>query len=265
MVIFSSVIMSFHRVIKKSSYAAIFLILLFGAVYALFSWFSTPNSQKTEIVPTPPPIFQPLETKSVHYIQSSDSVDAVIQLKNPNVRAGVANLPITFKFKDSRDQVVAESTTNAYILPGSTQYVATFNVPVTVPITSVIPILPENPVFTPISDSFQLPRFSTIMRDRTIRTIANQPFEEQKGLVGNNNPFVFRTVDIIVIGFNSEGEIVGLGQTSVGDLEIGEQREFTVQWLLPSQSVERVIAIPTTNIFLKDNIREIKRDPSLLD
>ncbi len=256
--------MSLHRTLKQAYYAAGFILLVIVVAFGLFRLIVPATPDTSISTATPVPEFSSLTIQSVQYSQSDRIVDAVVQIKNPNVRAGLSNFTITFSFYDSANQFITDASTAAYILPGSTQYFAVYNVSVPVPVASVTVALPDNPTFTTIADTYQLPRFSTIMRDLSTKQIGNQTYEEQKGLISNNNPFVFRTVDIIVLALNNDDEIISVGQTTVGDLEISEQREFTVQWLQSGQEIDRVIAIPTTNIFLSDNIREIEDDPSLL-
>ena len=256
--------MSAHRTIKQAAYAFIFLNIVLLAGYGILRVIVPAGPRVIENTPTPIPAFSALEIQPADFIQSGNLVDAVVQIKNPNVRAGVSNLTVNFQFLDSNSQTIISRSVSSYILPGSSQYVAVFNVPTTVPVASVKANIPGTSTFTTVADTYQLPRFSHIMRDRVPRELAGKTYEEQKGLIVNNNPFVFKTVEVVVLAFDASNRVVSIGQTVVGDLLLGEQREFKVQWLYSGQSIERVIAFPTTNIFLKDNIRPVTKDPSLL-
>jgi len=106
--------------------------------------------------------------------------------------------------------------------------------------------------------------FNLFLRDRTSSLIGQTATDIQKGVVTNASTFDWQRVEVVAVAVNDQGEIIAVGQTFVGKLLVGEQREFTVQWPKPTQAISRVIALPSTNIFREDNFVKIIGDPSLL-
>ena len=61
---------------------------------------------------------------------------------------------------------------------------------------------------------------------------------------------------------DSAGQVVGVAETFVGELVIGEQREFTLIYPEPTRQTDRVLTLASTNLFLDENILPTVGDPS---
>lgn len=256
--------MAVRRVFKQASYAGGCLFFITAVVLAiawLAGWSARPSSVPT---PVPTPSHRPIEVEQVSVIKHANSVDLVAQVRNPNLRAGVARYAITFVLLDPTGQEISQQEVESYLLPGALTYVTTLNVPLDRNLGRVEYILPDSPVFQPLPESISLPSFNSFARERRITNIGSTRIEEQKGIVTNSSTFDWKRVEVTGVALSTNDQIVGVGKTFVGELKVGEQREFTLQWPAPAEPTERVVILPSTNIFQEENIIEIIGDPSSL-
>lgn len=256
--------MSRQRVIKQASYAGAFLgvlLLLLGGCTVLVS------SPQRNVVPTPSPtpLFQSLVvTPTVDVIRHGENMDLVATVHNPNPRAGVKEYPVTFVITDNQGKATRHREVT-YLLPGSLQYVVALRLPAVENFTVTLEV-PEQPEFAILPDNLPLPVFGgPFLRSLpTRKEIGDAVVEEQKGVVRNNGTFDFQRVELVALASDAEGRVVGVGKTFIGELRVGEQREFTVQWPVPASPTAKVITSLSTNIFLDEAIIRIIGDPSTL-
>lgn len=214
--------------------------------------------------PTPLPSFAPIVVEQVDIIHQAGRVDAVARVRNPNPRAGVANWPVTFIILNEADQVIATRVENAYLLPGSVQFIIALNIEVSDTVHHSRLEIPSAPAFVTLPASLTLPSFNTFLLDRVLRPSGARTLEEQKGIVTNTSTFDFQRVEVRAVAVSSEGKTVGVGTTFLGELKVNEQREFTVVWPQGTASTARVFVVPVTNIFAEENIIRVIGDPALL-
>ncbi|MEK7557515.1 MAG: hypothetical protein AAB538_06040 [Patescibacteria group bacterium] len=137
-------------------------------------------------------------------------------------------------------------------------------VPVSEPPTNVEVELQANPSFITIPASVSLPDLNVTFRERTIKNIGNTVLEEQKGVVTNASSLDWQFVEVAGIAVGNSGAVVGIGKTFVGDLKVGQQREFTLSWPATREPIRNVIPDATTNIYREENIVRVLGDPGLL-
>lgn len=252
-----------RRLIKQATYAGgclslvgIFLVIIIASLL--------PYRTSRPAPPEPTPVFQSIIVERVDSIPHGQTTDLVARLRNPNPRAGISELPVTFTFVDTAGQELARHAEMSYVLPGSIQYVIALNVPLPSNLAAVNVSLPTDPAFTALPAELTLPTFTTFLRQHANRSIGEQTFEEQRGIVTNNSPFDFHRVEVAVVALGPKEQAIGVGKTLLGTLTVGEQREFVAQWPTPAQATERVIVLATTNIFREDNVVEVIGDPARL-
>jgi hypothetical protein len=103
------------------------------------------------------------------------------------------------------------------------------------------------------------------LRGRSRRLVSGTgAVETQKGIITNTSTLGFRRVDVTGVAFDANNKVVGIGKTFIGEFMVGEQREFTLEWPAPITPTQRVVILPTTNIFNEDNILSAQGDPGLL-
>ncbi len=256
--------MSRQRAFKQASYAGGCLLIV-GLVIAGAAALVTAPSVSVKASPTPSAAFAPLIVEpTADIIRHGDTIDLVAKVRNPNVRAGVAEFPVTFIVVDEAGRQTRHQEV-AYVLPGSLQYVVALRVPA--PSTFTVRLeVPENPAFTVLPDTLQLPVFGgPFLRSKpTVKSIGDALIEEQKGVVRNDGTYDFQRVELVALAQDAQGRTTGIGKTFLGELRVGEQREFTVQWPAPATPTARVITSLSTNIFLDEAIIRVIGDPSLL-
>ena len=251
-----------RRTIKKATYAILFGLLIAGVliivvvpdILRLRPEQATPTTQPESIV-----------VESVDTVLHNDLVDIVTRIRNPNPRAGVPEYIVTFVLLDSAGAEVGRLREIAYLLPGSLNYIAALNVPLSAALSQVRVETTDQPQFVAVAPSSSLPTFNSFLRGRSRRAINSiDAVETQKGVIRNTSTLGFQRVDITGVAFDANDNVVGISKTFVGQFAVGEQREFTLEWPAPVVPTQRVIILPATNIFSEDNILNAQGDPSLL-
>lgn len=215
-------------------------------------------------VPTPTSNYQAIVVEEVTVVHHRQGHDVVARLRNPNPTAGVADYPVDFVVLDNQNQATSRLRKNTYLLPGATQYVIALQVSRAALNPNIRVDLPSAVTFTEIPAAVTLPSLTVFIRERTNRLIGQQPIQEQKGIVRNVGTLSWQKVEVVGLALDAQGAVVGVGETFVGELTTGEQREFTLQWPAPGTDPSQVIVIPSTNIYREDNIVKILGDPALL-
>lgn len=142
-----------------------------------------------------------------------------------------------------------------YILPNERKFVVAFDVPV-----HAVPAAVEfrwgelNWIVTP--EDFPVPRILVISR-RSRYLPGSPPRYEVKADLFNESTVDYQRVEVVAVGYDERGKIVGAGRTFAGELRSRERREFTASWPLPyGRKVARTVAIPTVNLFREDAVIE---------
>lgn len=263
--------MSVKRTMKKSVYAVLYVLLTSG-IAALIIVPMLPNEEEV-IAPVKQQTYVPVTVENIVVLPHTTNpgpfgktIDVVARLKNENVRAGTGLYPVTLVVKDKSGGTLSSVEQAAYVLPGGVQYIAFLNVPIASDkeFGTVEMKTPDNISLTQLPDAARLPEFSVFLRERTNVNSGSQQFEQQTGIVTNNSTFDWEKVEVTGVALDASGKIVGIGKTFVGKLLLGEQREFTIAWPVPTAPTSRVVAIATTNIYSDENVVHIIGDPSKL-
>jgi hypothetical protein len=252
---------AFRRIAKRILYLllAIGLVALVVGIILFFFWnpFRRP--------PVVPPVSQEsVVIERVETIPHDGTIDLIARVRNPNPRAGVSNYRLTFVLLNSANQAVHTTTESTYLLPGSLKYIAVLDVAVSEPIERVRVEQPGELVFTTVDLASSQPVFSSFLRGRTIKDVGNQRMEVQVGVITNSSNFGYGKVDITGISLDAQDRVIGVGKTFVGELQAGEQREFTLQWPQPFSETAKIIVLPDTDIYHADNILPVLGDPARL-
>lgn len=251
------------HIVKQITYAGAFLLVVFMITGIVATIMIGANRDPTLPAPSLEP-FKPLVVEQIDVIPQDERADVVVRIRNFNARAGIPQLPITFILRDANGAEIGKHEQTRYILPGSVQYLVALNVHVTGQAATAELIIPPQPEFVTFPEAFTLPSFSAFLRQRTTKILSAQTLEEQKGIIRNTSALDWQSVEVTGVALAKGNKVVGVGQTFLGELRSGEQREFTLQWPLPKIPTERVVVLPTTNIFLPENIVKLIGDPSLL-
>jgi hypothetical protein len=260
-----------RRVFKQASVVAAGLILLFAVLTGLFFLVVHPRSSSVA-TPSPSPSFAPITVEKVYVIPHApatpidpSTVDIVAQVRNSNPTVGVAQYPVTFIVHDKSGNVVATDQETTYMLPSSLRYIAAFNVTAGRGSLGNVEVqLPQAPVYTAVPNGIKMPEFNVFLKDISRHALGSKQIEDQRGIIRNVGTLDWERVEVTAVALSADNQVIGVGKTFVGALKNTEEREFSLQWPVPSVPTSRVIAIPSTNIFAEDNFRSVIGDPNSL-
>lgn len=256
---------------KKAAYAGGFFVVLVAIIFGLVTLGGGGFHRTAQVTPQPTATYQPIQKEKVVVLPHRRSngvtyVDVVVQLRNPNPRAGVSKYPVNMTIYAADGRELIKHTEEGHILPGSLQYVIAvgLQLPPLETLGQVNVTLPENPTFQELPETIDVPEFNTFLRDRAEQQIGGEVLETQTGLVKNTGTFDWQTVEVNVVALNQNRDIIAAGKTFLGALLVNEQREFTVQWTKPTEPIAQVLALPTTDIFSEENILQAVGNPGNL-
>lgn len=182
---------------------------------------------------------------------SSGRWDAVASVKNPNQSYGSGNLVYTFTFLDAQGEVLKTVRESSYILPFQERYFMTLEVD--------IEGKPDRVDFSIEEISWE--RFreyeAPVLRvsNKQFSVLSSSPdYAQAIGLVINDSPYDFETVDAQVVARDASGKIIAIGYTDMQTVVSGERREFIVVW--PNFFEGEVVQIDAqaiTNMFENQN------------
>ena len=250
-----------RRNIKKGTYAGLFgIILVILIAFLILPQLKIWGQNIGDSGPLP----ELIKVESINAVRHGGSIDIVAQVRNPNPRDGVPDYTVTFVLLNESGDEIQRIPRDTYLLPGSLNYIAALDIELSSELDQVTVETTEQPVFNKLEESASPPSFTSFLRSRNLRKIGDQEFEVQKGIVTNRGTLGYKQVDVTGVAFNISGEVIGVSTTFIGEFKVGEQREFTLQWPAPSSETERVIVLPSANIYEEDNILEVSGDPDQL-
>jgi hypothetical protein len=180
--------------------------------------------------------------------------DLAAKIKNPNPNFGAPYFKYKFELKDAKGELIGEKEGTSFILPGSSKYLIETNfesnqAPSSVEL-SVEPLTKEN--WKKIAN-YQTPEL--FVKDKKYNILNVQPnyVAEASGVVQNNTVFDFDRVSIVIIIFDSRGEVVGISGTETHTLLAGESRYFSNRWYRSLGDVGSIEMEAQTNLFADNN------------
>lgn len=258
------------RLRKQIAYGLGFFVVVAGLTWLGRLVFG-PAAPAPTVTPSPTEMFQKIVMEEASVIThaapsaaENARADIVIRLRNPNPRAGVGDYAVIARLLDSAGRTIREEKISTYLLPGALAYAVRVNIETPVPVAKIDVSLPDSPQFLTVPASVSLPGFSVVQRERGTREIGKVVYEEQKWLIRNESPLDWQFVEVTGVAQDAAGRAIGVGQTFVGELKVGESRELTLQWPAASAPPTRVIVLPATNIYREENIVRQIGDPNLL-
>lgn len=249
-----------RRIVKQIFYLASFvgvivLVPLFFIVPNLdLNLFGDPKRNDKEE-------YKRVVVERVDTITHGDTVDIVARIRNPNPRAGLPQYSLDFVLVDKEGNEIKTMSKETYLLPGALKYVAVLDVGIVGGLSKVRVVEPDEQRFV-VNGELTVPQFNSFLRDRRLRSVGEKREEVQKAIVANRGNLGFRRVDVVGVAFDARDKIVGVGETFIGSLHAGKQREVTLRWpKRPSDpATAKVIILPDTNIYKKDNIISVEGD-----
>jgi hypothetical protein len=260
-----------HRTVKQLIIALIFFLILSGLGFLIYwatrsapSCFDGIQNQEEEGIDCGGPCqscelatlkdLEILWTKAIHV--KDNFYDLGAQIKNHNQNYGSGQIPYYFRFYDSQGNLIGQRAGLTYILPRQTKYL------IVTKIESSRPISRTELLFGQINwqklQDYQ-PLQLVISQKRYFPLESDQPgFSQVSGVVINKTAFDFDQIDIDILLFNSEHQLVGLNTTEVKTLLSNQERHFVATWFEPIE--DQIVSVEVeaeTNVF--DSANYMKR------
>lgn len=240
---------------KSLILASILVVLFFFGMYGFFTNFQfVKDLFRTEpkipqvIVDAPPEGFK-ITSETPTIIQNSDgeTYDVFTRMINSDQEWGVSHLSYIVELLDASGKVIGSRKGDTYILPKSRKALAEINVPASG--------IPKSLRFNFEPEKVQKLRdFGTI--ELLVTNVIYSKFGTKgraKGTFVNKSPFAFESIDIVVVLFNKNQEIVGVNKTVIGSVLSSQQRDFSVTW--PEYLGDDIQAVvePSIDVFTSSN------------
>lgn len=256
--------MSTARHVKQLSYAGGCLIFLAAGITVLGLLLRAPAAAPT-VIPSPSVTYKPITLEQVSTVRHATSVDVAARLRNLNTTAGVASYPVAFVVTNERGEELIRREETTYLLPGSLQYAVALNIPVEAGPLQVRVDVPAQPTFQELPPGIRPPAFGSFVRgEPETRTVGATVTQQQRGIAANEGSYDLQRVEMVALALDAQKNVIGIGKTFVGELKVGERREFTVQWPLPRQPTAEVLLSASANVFEEENVIRVIGDPGSL-
>lgn len=235
------------RLPKQIIIASVFLIAVGSIVYFSFI------KNSLEPIPTPIASIQPPLILSQHLLKVGDlDYDFLAEIKNPNFDFGAAALLYELSLFDSNNRLIAMKTGTMNLLPGQTRYeiispirtdeeIGNAELKITnLAWEGLKGFIPQNLFLTKNQEYSSLP--------------PDQGFSKLKATLSNNSSFDFDLVDVHVVLFGRNDEILAVGKTDIRTFLAKTDRFFEIKWARPPVGPAARIGIyPYTDVFKNDN------------
>lgn len=198
-------------------------------------------------------VILPLEVSFAEVLKIGDGdFDVVAEIHNPNPDLGSSNIEYDLVLLGQGSvELARQRYNNLYILPKQTKHIVLTSIKSNTDIVGA-KIDIKNVTWEKLNNSFDVGTINF--------RVANSSFtgKEFTASVANESDFDFDIVDVSVILYDTEGEIIGVNRTTINTLLSKEEREFKAIW---PNALEKVVARSSvevdTNVFNNSNF--IKR------
>ena len=178
--------------------------------------------------------------------------DLSAKIKNPNQNYGSGQIDYQFELYDSNNQLIAKYSDTTFILPNQTKYLlkikAESNLMVGEAKLSFSQVEWQKP------NDYQSP--SLVVQQKEYRLLNEQDlgFAQVRALLTNKSNFDFDKVDIDILLFDQDHQLLAINTNEIRTLLAGQERDFVTTWFNPIKGQVAFIEVePETNIFDPDN------------
>lgn len=198
------------------------------------------------------PVIQPIQINNTKLIKVIEGdYDFIAQVSNPNTDYGSSVVTYVLTHTDANGQKTSEEG-NFYILPGQTRYLvrnALKSLTEISEMTLEVKSVDWEKVNMPgggISFAVQGKDLKNINKGSVAVRVA--------GVLLNDSNYDFDTVDIVVVVFDSQADIIGVNKTDIRTFLAHTSRGFTVEWPSPFKAdAYRIDIEASTNLFNNSN------------
>jgi hypothetical protein len=225
---------------------AIALVIIALKVVDLFS------KQDEEVIPVeveedlPPENFS-IVTEKITLLQpekGETSYDVLVQLNNSDPEWGVSRLKYKIILKDRFEKIVGERERISYILPSQEKSIIEVGIA-----TDKVVQTSEVEIELQEIQKLQQDIDFKIEIDKSSFSVAGDK-SLVEGTLFNNTPFSFDRVDVAVILFDNNNNVIGLNYTNIGSFVTKTRRSFVAQWPdIVLTGVDRIYIEPSVNVY----------------
>ncbi len=174
----------------------------------------------------------------------------ILKLSNPNAVYGVKSADYVIKFFNE-SQLIANHRGSFYVLPNDTKTIILNALNMDLE-PDDISVAIENIDWIKLQDYKTAPQI--VIKNQFYNELTNQTaFSEIKGVAVNRSDFDFDRININILLFNLNKEIIDGTFTEIRTLFSGEERGFIANWFYPVQNPVSVEIEADTNVFESDN------------
>ncbi len=230
---------------KRYAIIAVYAAIFVGVVFLIYQWqkpapdcFDGIKNQNEESVDCggvcakkcPVVAKENLIVRQTGFVESgiAGSYDIYAEVANPNSSVGSDRFSYKFSVKNAAGEIMAEPAGTGFILPADKKYIIETNVA-----AKDIPASVELSVgdlrWIETNDGYEKPELKVVSKNYDEIT-SGIGFSEATGLLKNESPFSFASINLRIILKNEEGKIVALNATRMNTVQAGENRDFRVSW-----------------------------------
>lgn len=250
------------RFVKQLVFGVVYIVVILVIGYGIYYWlhpqptcFDKIQNQNEEgvdcglVCGNSCHIIMPLEVLSVKLFKVAEGdYDILTEIRNPNPDYGSSKIDYDLVLMGQSDEELNRQNYSFYILPGQTKHMvlnlANNNLNITRAQIEVKNIEWDKlNLFDPQLISFP---------------VKNKQFNgvEFGAVVLNDSDFDFDTIDVAVILYDQNNNILGVNQSNINTLLSRTERYFKVLWPAPIEGVFRVDVEPSTNLLKNSNFLE---------
>lgn len=274
---------SVSRFLKKVIIIFLALVILFGIVYLLTRPKKDPcfdgiQNNREEGVdcggfcdavcakPDRPDYVQDIKINWVKFTEDGrNNYDLVASLSNENEKWGVSSVKYKFAFYDEAENLIGEKEGTTFIMPKgdtedpSVKYLIEDNVTSNTPIAKASITLSDYDwqELASSKDVYNLNENIIKISEKTFGRNKVTNFYEASGVTYNTSIYDFFKVDINVVVFGKEGQILAAGKTNQLTLATGDGWRFVVSFpnfAFEESEIESVDYKSETNVFDSNNL-----------
>ena len=237
--------------------AIIGLVILVRYIPIVREWFKEPPPPP--VVDAPPSDFAVLveNTTLLPNTASENTYDALVRIKVNNDQWGVSKFDYQTRLKGENKETVGEYSGFDFILPGETKYLAMFGIKTERTATSA-----ETTISNLEAKKLSRERdFNIQSQNITFSKPDNN--SQVKGLIINDGIFDLKTVKILVLVFDKNGQPIAVNQTIENTFCQDDRREFALSWPYQIASGQTVTVEKYVDAFSASTIIDCTPEESL--
>ncbi|MBX4188264.1 MAG: FxLYD domain-containing protein [Candidatus Doudnabacteria bacterium] len=239
------------RSTSKLWFYAVGIVLIAAIPLQIFLKFTFENVIASAVSPlkiTYPQVeHQPLEMTDKKIFDLGDGTySGYARIKNPNPEWGVPELKYSYQFSGTGGSSIMSAGNMTYVRPASEKVIAFPRFTSPSKPTSLQITLEDSNFIRPR----ELPVLDLEIQRRSIDSQVDQFIV--KAVIVNHSPFKLTRVDLPILLFDGNNNIIGVNYTNINDLNSNESRSFQYTWYNRINNVARVEIIPEFNPYSRD-------------